>query len=373
MNPLIKWPGGKSGELEILEKFVPDFDRYIEPFFGGGAMFFRLAPEKAVINDTSPMLMDFYSLLKKQDERFRELLMCYNDSFCQLYETCREEYSEILKLYKGFSSGMTGREALCELLEEFSAVLADRLLSGSGRKLVFDRSSFIRSLTDNAVEKFRRTVDNNAKKPFSEEDLMSNLITGFTGGYYMYFRGIYNDLELDRIPEQSVQYRAANFFFIREYCYGSMFRYNSKHEFNIPYGGISYNTKNLRGKIDNMFSTETAEVFRGTEICCCDFEDMLRKTELTERDFVFLDPPYDTDFSDYEGKDFTKHDQIRLCELLKTIPAKFLLVIKNTDFISELYNDDEHFSIHSFDNRYTYNVRGRNEQKVKHLIITDKR
>ena len=117
MNPLIKWPGGKSGELEILEKFVPDFDRYIEPFFGGGAMFFRLAPEKAVINDTSPMLMDFYSLLKKQDERFRELLMCYNDSFCQLYETCREKYSEILKLYKGFSSGTTGREALSELLE----------------------------------------------------------------------------------------------------------------------------------------------------------------------------------------------------------------------------------------------------------------
>ena len=68
------------------------------------------------------------------------------------------------------------------------------------------------------------------KAPFSDEDLKNNLITGFTSGYYMYFRKIYNDLNLNRIESPSIQYKAANFYFIREYCYGSMFRYNKKTE-----------------------------------------------------------------------------------------------------------------------------------------------
>lgn len=59
----------------------------------------------------------------------------------------------------------------------------------------------------------------------------------------MYFRKVFNDINLGKISNQSMQYQAANFYFIREYCYGSMFRYNSKGEFNIPYGGMSYNKK----------------------------------------------------------------------------------------------------------------------------------
>ena len=49
--------------------------------------------------------------------------------------------------------------------------------------------------------------------------------------------------------------------------------------------------------------------------------------------------------------------------------ALFLLVIKNTDFIRELYGDT--FRILSFENRYGYNVRSRNERTSEHLIITN--
>lgn len=38
MNPLIKWPGGKSGEIKKIEHLIPKHSRYIEPFFGGGAL-----------------------------------------------------------------------------------------------------------------------------------------------------------------------------------------------------------------------------------------------------------------------------------------------------------------------------------------------
>jgi site-specific DNA-adenine methylase len=49
MQTLIKWPGGKTKEYPYIEDLIPDFDRYIEPFFGGGAIFFQLQPKKAVI------------------------------------------------------------------------------------------------------------------------------------------------------------------------------------------------------------------------------------------------------------------------------------------------------------------------------------
>ena len=148
-----------------------------------------------------------------------------------------------------------------------------------------------------------------------------------------------------------------------------MFRYNNQGEFNIPYGGKSYNRKNLKNKIDNMFNKDVERIFSNTDIFCSDFEDFLENIKLTNQDFMFIDPPYDTDFSDYEGRKFTKLDQERLANLLKRTSAQFILIIKNTDFIYNLYKNS--FQIISFDNRYTYNVRSRNERNVEHLIITN--
>ena len=148
-----------------------------------------------------------------------------------------------------------------------------------------------------------------------------------------------------------------------------MFRYNTKGEFNIPYGGISYNTKNLKSKIDNMFNQDIATIFKTTDIYSTDFEEFIASQNLSEDDFMFLDPPYDTDFSDYEGKDFSHDDQERLSVVLKKTLAKFILVIKYTDFIYDLYKNWA--NILSFDNQYTYNVRSRNDRKTEHLIITN--
>lgn len=370
MNPLIKWPGGKSGEIDKIQKFIPEHKRYVEPFFGGGAVFFHLNPQSAAINDISSLLMDYYKLLKSQDKIFYDLLLCYNNSFTNLFNICNDNYSEILDIYNSIAIDKMSASSASERLEDFISTLSVKINSGFSEKLLLNEEKFRTQLVRMAVDKMKRTVANNAKKPFSEEDLKNNLLTGFTSGYYMYFRDIYNDLNLGRITDQSLQYKIANFYFIREYCYGSMFRYNSKGEFNIPYGGISYNTKNFRSKIDNMFNRDVETIFKNTDISCCDFEEFFEKSDLTDDDFMFLDPPYDTDFSDYEGKDFTKQDQERLAEALKKTIAKFILVIKNTDFIYELYNNDK-FNICSFDNQYTYNVRGRNDQKVEHLIITN--
>ena len=81
MKTIIKWPGGKSREIEKIRNLIPDFDRYIEPFFGGGAVYFSLEPSNAYINDISSMLMTFYKLVKEQDEDFKKYIMAYDMTF----------------------------------------------------------------------------------------------------------------------------------------------------------------------------------------------------------------------------------------------------------------------------------------------------
>lgn len=369
MNPLIKWPGGKSRELDKIRKFIPSYTRYVEPFFGGGAMFFDLAPKTAAINDISSSLIEFYQLIKNQDSLLHDLLLCYYNSFNNLLKICSENYLDILNLYNSISNNKIDKSEVEILLSEIIENLSDKINSGFSEKLLLDEEAFKLQIVKMVSDKIQRTINNNKKKPFSDADLKDNLITGFTSGYYIYFRDVYNDINLHRIKSPSIQYTAANFCFIREYCYGSMFRYNANGEFNIPYGGISYNKKNFKNKIENMFNRNVEMIFKNVDIYCSDFEDFLKKMELRENDFVFLDPPYDTEFSDYEGKDFTKADQERLAYSLKKTLAQFILIIKNTDFIHSLYKDD--FNILSFDNQYTYNVRSRNKRKTEHLIITN--
>lgn len=369
MKPLIKWPGGKTGEVNKINRLIPSHKRYIEPFFGGGALFFHLCPERALINDLSSDLIQFYKLIKEQDRLLYDLLICYNNSFSNLLGLCEENYANIYKNYEALQEQGKDYKEITNNISFFTAKIVDNINSEFKEKLILNQGEFMKYLNKMVMDKMHRTIVNNNRKSFTFGDLKNNLITGFANGYYMYFRKVYNDLNLKLIESPSIQYKVANFYFIREYCYGSMFRYNKKGEFNIPYGGMSYNKKNLQVKIENMFNKDVGQLLKNTEISCLDFEDFLKEINLTEEDFIFLDPPYDTEFSNYEGKDFSKADQERLAVFLQNTMARFILVIKNTDFIYNLYKD--HFNILSFDNRYSYNVRSRNERNVKHLIITN--
>ncbi len=84
-KPLLKWAGGKTQLLsELLPRVPKKYGRYIEPFFGGGALFFALAPEQAIIADSNPELINLYrtvadkasavlkqlGLLENTEERF---------------------------------------------------------------------------------------------------------------------------------------------------------------------------------------------------------------------------------------------------------------------------------------------------------------
>lgn len=64
LKPIFAWLGGKTKELSIIKKHMPkSYDIYVDPFVGGGALFFNVRPDFAVINDTNPDVMTMYSVI----------------------------------------------------------------------------------------------------------------------------------------------------------------------------------------------------------------------------------------------------------------------------------------------------------------------
>ena len=78
-KPFVKWAGGKRQVINELKKYIPnEFDTYYEPFIGGGALLFELAPKRAVINDSNKELMNVYEVLC-DDKKFSKMCRVLND------------------------------------------------------------------------------------------------------------------------------------------------------------------------------------------------------------------------------------------------------------------------------------------------------
>jgi len=261
LKPLVKWSGGKSDEISLFEKYLPspkDYDTYIEPFIGAGALYFHLnyqCKEKLnVINDVHTELIHFYKTIKYDYVNY-----VYN--FMQRNPNDEETYYKV--------RGMT--------IDDF--------------------------------------VDD-----------------------------------------------ASRFYYLRKTCFRGMLRYNSSGEFNIPFG--RYKTINY----DNLLNNEYVKLLKNTKIYSKDFEVIFKKYN-NERNFMFLDPPYDSEFTDYGYCTFDKKDHKRLAKYFKKTKNKCLMIIGKTEFIEDLY---ENYIIDEYDKQYKfklYSGRIGNEINNKHLII----
>lgn len=89
---MIKYRGGKSKEIPHIEKHIPAFKgRYIEPFLGGGALYFYLEPKHAIINDINSKLMDFYRGVRDDYSSVRRDL----DELEKIYSANREAFDRL--------------------------------------------------------------------------------------------------------------------------------------------------------------------------------------------------------------------------------------------------------------------------------------
>ena len=79
ISPIVKWVGGKRQLLpEIMPLINKKCSTYVEPFFGGGAVFFELQPKKAIINDYNSELVNVYTVVRDHSEELIEELEKHN-------------------------------------------------------------------------------------------------------------------------------------------------------------------------------------------------------------------------------------------------------------------------------------------------------
>lgn len=164
--------------------------------------------------------------------------------------------------------------------------------------------------------------------------------------------------------KKSSQYCFATmYYFLNKTSFSGMTRFNSKGEFNIPFGWYSkFNTASL--------TLEHSKLLCKTKICNSDYSDIF-KTVSTD-DFMFLDPPYDCRFTDYGNKEMSngfEHEQHeKLADDFKHCNCQALMIIGKTPFIEKLYKG---YIIDEYDKQYSINIKNRFLNDAKHLVISN--
>jgi DNA adenine methylase len=258
LSPLVKWSGGKAEEIKQILPFMPTHETYVEPFIGGGALYFYLNPHKAVINDIHP---------------------------------------ELVKLYRAIATG---------------------------RRL--DMKAFMTA------------------HPNTEEE------------YY----------KVRSMPITSDFDAACQFYYLRKTCFRGMLRYNASGKFNIPYG--KYKTINF----SDLDGTGHEALLTRTTIMSGSFKEVFAACDTPEH-FIFLDPPYDSKFTDYGYCSFGRKEQEELAALFKKSKAKCMIVIGETDYIKNLYAG---YIVHRYPKNYKFKIHsGRvgEEINVNHIVICNYR
>jgi len=213
-----------------------------------------------------------------------------------------------------------------------------------------------------------KNLENTIGAKFTRKDIDSTIQACYKSFIYTILRDMFNEFSFSSNSDKGMT--TALFFFIREYCYGSMFRFNSNGGFNVPYGGIAYNSKRISDKTNKL--SELSNLYRKNDVSFynLDFFDFLQSFDLNENDFLFLDPPYTTNFSTYDNNEFTKQMHIKLRNFLLTTKANFMLIINKDEFIDDLY-EDSHFVKNFYKKKYSVNIKNRNSQDIVHLVITN--
>lgn len=371
LYPILKWAGGKEQELKYIIPRLPEsFTNYYEPFVGGGAVYTALQANEYFINDKSEELISLYRSITNGDRKvFFHATEEIIHNWDLLTFVTKKNADFFIKTYKNFSENQITETKLKDILFEFILKNAEQFNGMFSTIFNFNIENFIKEIKVNLVRKIKRMKELELlKSKLPDNDILDNIETALKSAFYMHFRHIYNNTEKYNIQSA---FKSAIFLFIRNFAYSGMFRYNSNGDFNVPYGGIAYNRKNYSKKIEYLKTNELKSLLETTKIENLDFEDFFNLHKPKKNDFVFLDPPYDSEFSTYAKNEFTRIDQERLANfMINKCEAKWMMIIKNTDFIFSLY-DQKGLNINSFDKKYLVSFMNRNDKDVEHLIIAN--
>lgn len=363
-RPILKWPGGKTREWTHLAPHVPDDVRdLVDPFMGGLAPYALTGFSGAAhLNDLHPVLVDLHRRVQREDTELLDAL----DALASDWDALGPVAAHLAGPFARWVATARAGGAFDPTRDVDAALAAAPPTAAVGSRRL--RELLVASAADKARRLARLEVRHDTH--FDAAGCRPHGETAVRAAYYTLVR--------EREREASGAERAADFLFVRDYCYGSMFRTNARGEFNIPYGGASYNAKPFSRRAGQVRARETVEGLRRASFSNTDFETFLDglAPHLDRRDLVFLDPPYDSDFSTYGTNVFTLADHERLALAMARCPARWLLVIKETPDVRRIYVDGAPRTaggrvVLRFGKQYGYNVRGRNARDTRHVVVTN--
>ena len=178
---------------------------------------------------------------------------------------------------------------------------------------------------------------------------------------YYYMRDMFNGTT-------PLQYSYATvYYYINAIAYGCIMRYNKAGQFNTSFG----HRRQLN--IEHADLTH-AQLLQQAELKCCKYKYAFERA--TEKDFMFLDPPYDGTFARYGGTDsggwFNEENHRDLAQDFKNLSCKALMIIGKTPLTEELYRGyirDEYGVHYAIDVNKTI-AKSKSGQNT-HLIITN--
>lgn len=154
--------------------------------------------------------------------------------------------------------------------------------------------------------------------------LKESIIMQYDKTLYYQYRQRFNDLISE--GKWNTEEAALLFYYLNHTGYNGLCRFNQKGLFNVPFGDY----KNVTYLKD--FSNYQS-LFRNWNFSCKDFEEL----NLEHDDFVYADPPYDVEFTQYSSQGFTWDEQVRLANWIRKLKIPAVISNQATDRIVELY------------------------------------
>src|SRR5215471_733335 len=224
LSPPLKWAGGKRWQLPHVKQYWDreNHRRLVEPFCGGLAVALGLMPQRALLNDINPHLINFYSWLQRGLRISIE--MDYDEA---LFYRHRARFNEVLR-------------------------------QGKSRK----------------------------------------------------------------------KEAASLFYYLNRTAYNGLCRFNRRGEFNVPFG--KYSDVRYRRDFSGYKPALINWEFTNTSFDRVAFEP---------DDFVYADPPYDVEFTQYSKEGFGCYDQVDTAEMLANHEGPVILSNQATRRILNLYRD----------------------------------
>lgn len=367
LKQIVIWPGGKKNELKNILANVPSYDRFFEPFVGGGSVFMGINAKEHYINDFSTSLISLYKNIATSNEKFHHYLAAIDMSMVKAGEFAHRHQDVLANIYEQYRTDVISKKEMGKVVSEWCDRNKSEILDIIGEFSLFP-CTLVKELKDYISGKWGKFIRLKSNDRADTKWIYKHIEAAVKGAVYRNFRNLFNNKVIESTNNAL---HSALMVFIHQFAFSGMFKYDKEGNFSTSYGGIGIMNKRIQRNQKYYQSKRVSEHFQNARIYNYDFEEFLLKTNPTENDFIFLDPPYDCVFSAYDNNEFNRNDHKRLANYLLTrCKAKWMMIINKTDFIYDLYNQPGIY-IQEYDKKYSCNAKNNKNRDVVHLLITN--